>query len=139
MVLRKVLLQHGPQTLRAVVATIGATPSRAKFAGASAKGLRLHRSAVPAHFAVWRKISGSAFWDYCKHYRPIPEIGVRQCRNSEALDGFKIPDATVVRVVGALLFFAGLIGLVLFENFVDHATDADRNTSRSAFRESQNF
>jgi hypothetical protein len=44
------------------------------------------------------------FLGLLQHYRPIPEIGVRQCRNSEALDGFKIRDATVVRVVGVLLF-----------------------------------
>ena len=31
------------------------------------------------------------------------------------------------------LFFAGLIGLVLFEKFVGHAKDADRSTSCSAF------
>ena len=70
-------------------------------------------------------------------YRPIPEIGVRHCRNSEALDRFKIRDAIVVRIVGVLLFFASLIGLVLFEKFAGHAKDADRNTSRSAVRESR--
>jgi hypothetical protein len=36
-------------------------------------------------------------------------------------------------------FFAGLIGLVLFEKFLGRARDADRNTTRSAFHESQNF
>jgi hypothetical protein len=39
-------------------------------------------------------------------------LGVRQCRTSEALDDFKIRDAIVVRVVGLLRFFAGLIGFV---------------------------
>jgi hypothetical protein len=38
---------------------------------------------------------------------------------------FKICDAIVVIVVGVLLFFAGLISLVLFEKFVGHAKDAD--------------
>ena len=41
------------------------------------------------------------------------------------MDGFKIRDAIVVRVVGVLLFFAGLIGLALFEKLVGQAKDAD--------------
>lgn len=72
------------------------------------------------------------------HRVTLPEIGVRQCGNSEALDDFEIRDTIVLKVVGGLLFFAGLIGLVLFEK--SSATrGADRNTSRSALRKSQNF
>jgi hypothetical protein len=72
--------------------------------------------------------SAAVLFGVLQHCRPLREIGVRQCRNSEALDGFKIHDAIVVRVVGVLLFFVGLIGLVLFEKFVDHAKDADHNS-----------
>ena len=56
-------------------------------------------------------------------------------QKSFRLDGFKIRDAIVVRVVGVLLFFAGLLGLVLFE-FVVHAKGADCHADHLSLRES---
>jgi hypothetical protein len=57
-------------------------------------------------------------------------------QKSFRLDGFKIRDAIVVRVVGVLLFFAGLVGLVLFEKFVGYAKGADCHADHLSLRES---
>jgi hypothetical protein len=55
-------------------------------------------------------------------------------QRSFPLDGFQNPRCD--QVVGVLLFFAGLLGLVLFEKFFGHAKDADCHADHLWLRES---